>query len=221
VLVKDLIDRAGVEIADPNFRRTSRSEFLQYLNKIQNKLATETRCIEVDADFNIAANVYEYPWPSSSVGMTGVRYSETPSSPDSFYWLDEKFRDEWRNMTNRLRPSGNVWAYFARTKSFEILGTPTSNIVNGGIATYWVKATRIVTETATVMEVPDFLEDMVVDGMVILGRMSGRDRVAAAQDYQRWVASLAELREKIEDRSDDRRAAIRPPSHGNPYAGMT
>lgn len=219
VAVTDLINRASLLIGDPSNRRTSRDEFLLHLDTIQNKLATETRCIEVDADLNVAAGVYEYPYPPSSVGITGIQFSEAPAQ-GGFYPLDEKFKDEWRRMTYRMRPAGNPWAYFARTRSFEVTGTPTVDVTDGFIVTYWIKAERTLTETGTVMQVPDFLEDHVIDGMVIRARMTGRDRVAAAQDYNVWLASLADLREKIEDRSDDRRAAIRAPGCDNPFGGM-
>lgn len=218
VLVTDLIDRAGLKLADPNFRRTSRDEFLSYYNEIQRKVAIETRCLEVDADFDVKNGVFQYPYPATAVGVSGVRYSETP--PDGFYWLHEMFRDEWRATVNRLRPSGNVWAYHARPSSYELIGTPTVDVTGGGILTYFVKPASVLSESGQSLEVPELLEDLVVEGMVIRARLTGRDRVAARQDLELWLASLAAMREQIEDRSDDRRPALRAEGALNPYGGM-
>jgi len=221
VLVSDLITRAGVKIGDPGFRRTSRTDFLQFFNEVQFKIATEIRCLEVDADFNIVADQYLYDYPDEAVGMTGVRFSETPTDINTFRWLREKFTDEWRMLTTPLRPSGNVWAYYARPHCFELSSTPTLAVTNGGIASYWIHPAWLNSESSAVLEIPDFTQEFVMEGMTIHARLTGRDRVAAAQDEKRWLDSLVNLREKIEDRSDDRRPALRPPSYGNPYGGMT
>lgn len=221
--VTDLITSALLEIGDKDGHRTTRAEMLLYFNRTQRALATGLRCLQTDYYFNLVANEPRYVYPEDAVQISGIRISRVavPTSLEDYYWLGEFFNDEFRMATHGMRPSATVYAYHARPEWFELLNAPVADVVDGGIVTTWRNAARLPSETSSAtMELPDWLDNVVIEGMKILARMSGRERAAAMSDWQRWTAEIDGLREKVEDRSDDRRAAIRPPGHLDWTGGM-
>lgn len=218
--IASLISRASRKANDPNNNRTKRDEWLEYYNETHREVAAETRVLETDATFSIQAGVDRYTYPPDAVAIKGVAYTITPSDEKSFADLFELFRDEFRAKTSGGYPTGHVWAYYARSKWFHLVGQPDTTYAAGGRVTYWY-VPPIATVEGDVMHLPDFLDTFVLDGMVILNRLTTRERVAARQDQQEWQRKLSELRDKMEDRSDDRRPAFRPPGGSNPFAGQT
>lgn len=221
--VTDLVSRALLEIGDRNGRRTERDEMLGYFNRVQEKLATEMRCLQTDYYFDLVAGEPRYFYPMDAVQISGIRVARTntPTSLADYYWLEEYFNDEFRIVTHGQRPLATVYAYHARPEWFELISVPTDAVVDGGIVSTWRLPTWIATETqSAVMELRDWLRGPVQEGMQILARLSGRERAAAMSDWERWVAAIDSLKEKIEDPSDDRRAAIRPPGSIDWTGGM-
>ena len=194
-----------------------------FFNRVQEKLATELRCVEQDYYFNLIKDSPRYAYPTDSTQISGVRISKVaaPTSLADYYWLAESFRDEWRRATHGMRPSAWVYGYYARIGWFELVNAPTDNMTDGGIVTAWIIPPWVAVETAgATMMLPDWMRGTVQEGMQILARLTGRERGAAADDWKRWTDEIDKLREKVEDRSDDRRPAIRPPNGENPFIGM-
>jgi len=221
--VGDIISAALYEIGDPNGKSTKRPAMLGFYNRAQRKLARGLRCLETDYYFNLQANEPRYYYPDDNIQISGIRISQVaqPSSLGDYYWLRERFRDEWRNATDGYRPSSQVWGYHARANWFELLDAPVADVDDGGIVTTWHLPQEVVTETsATLMELPDSMRDAVQEGMQILARLTGRERAAAMDDWKRWVDEIEAEREKFEDRSDDRRSSIRPPGGEDWTVGM-
>jgi len=219
----DLITRALAEIGDPQGRRTARADMLGYFNRVQEKLATELRCLQTDYYFNLVANEPRYVYPNDMVQMSGLRVSQaaTPTSLADYYSVSEMFNDEWRSATYGQRPSAWVYGYIARPSWFELVNAPTASVTDGGILTTWRIPAWLVSEAAPgLMELPDWMRGTVQEGMQILASKANDESDTSRADWEVWVKAIDTLREKFEDRSDDRRAAIRPPGNGNWTQGM-
>ena len=212
--VTDLLTRSLMEIDDRDAKRTTRPDMLVYFNRVQEKLAAQLRCLETDYYFDLFKDEPRYKYPEDNVQMTGMRISSVPAPTQlgDYFWVREFFSDEFRGATSGMRPSGSVYAYHARASWVELLDAPTADVVDGGIITVWRIPQWITVEgSGVVMELPDWMRGVVQEGMMILARITGRERAAALDDWQRWENDIDGLREKFEDRSDDRRPALRPP----------
>lgn len=221
--ISDLISRSLTEVGDPDGRRTTRVDMLLYFNRVQELIATVLRCVETDYYFNLIANEPRYAYPDDNIQISLVRISRssTPTSLADYYSLREKFKDEWRSATDGARPSAQVYGYFARPAWFELLDAPVAAVTDGGIVTTWNIPAWTANESASAtMALPDWLRGQVQEGMMILSRKTGRERAAAMEDWKIWTETIEALREKVEDKSDDRRPAIRPPGYDNPFMGM-
>jgi hypothetical protein len=147
------------------------------------------------------------------VQVKSIRVTQVavPTTIGNFYWLDEAFEEEFRVMTNLIRPSAYIHSYIARLGWFELINRPPSTIVGGGIVTAYRLPTWLETETPqATMELPDLCRVIVQEGMEIKARMTGRDRAAATMDYGKWKIDMLALENKICDPSADRRASLRP-----------
>lgn len=222
-LVTSLINRSLVKLGDPGATRHDRPLMLQAFNEVQDYFATELKCLEDDYFFNLEANEGAYAYPPNRVQIKGVWIARIPEPTQfgDYYKLDEKFEDEFNAVTYSGRPSGWVYAYYARTGHFELLNQPEADVTAGGLVSTWKIPTWIDVETPTaVMELPDFCRGPVQEGMEIIGRNRGRERAEATQEWVKWKDRVESLRDKFEDASDDRRSAIRPPQNGDWTQGM-
>jgi hypothetical protein len=220
--VSTVIDQVLDEIGDPNGDRTTRADALRYFNRAQRVIATKTLALEEDAYFNLEAAEPRYAYPEPAVVITGVRLSRTstPTTLADYYHLTESFEEEWRDAIYAGRAEGYISHYRARNNWIEFLQNPSEAIVDGGILSYAKIPAKVATEIGAVMELADFAEDHLIEGMKILARMSTRERAAAQDDWQKWMLAADELKNTFQDRSRDRRPSIRAPRYGNPFAGM-
>ena len=221
--VASLIDEAALRLGDPRFTRVSRADWLQFFNEAQLDAATELRILEDDFFFTIQAGAARYTYPQNMIQMSKLSFTETPADGRSYRDLQEMFRDEHRSAaTSGMYPQGSVWGYYARAAFFELVGEPSTEVIDGGLLTMWYTPTWIDVETAgDVMELPDMMRNLIRDWMLEKG-LTKIGRVVEAQRMElRREMKLTGFRSKIEDRSDDRRAALRIESDVNPWGGMT
>lgn len=212
VLVTNLIDRSLTKLMDPSARRYKREAMLQYFNEVQHWFATSLRCLEEDYYFALEANEGAYSYPVNRIQVKKIRVTQSaaPTGLSDYYPLDEMFEDEFTAATSLSRPSGYISHYFARPGWFELVNTPTANIIDGGLITVTRIPVWLEGETNATMELPDFCQIGVQEGMEILARYSGRDLAAGAEEYIKWQARMADLEGKIADPAIDRRASLRP-----------
>lgn len=221
--ITSLIDRALVGLGPGvGSRRYDRPAMLQHYNTICTRITVKLKALEADFYRDVVANEPRYAYPEERVQIIGIRFAKNnaPASLDDYYWLGEKFSEDFRAATNWHRPTAHVYGYYARAQWFELLATPVEDIVDGMIVSTRPKHTIITAEDGALMELPDFLDVLVCDGMQIEARLSGRERAAAMSDLERWYKDVEEMRAPIEDPSDDRRSSLRPPGGGNPFGGM-
>ncbi len=219
-LVTNVINDCGVRSSDPGFTRTPRTLWLQFLNEAQLEIASELRCIEIDANFDVVGGQEKYTYPPDCVVVRGIAYSDTPSDTTSFKWLNERFEDEWRRETTVHYPQGTIHSYCARQQFIELIGQPSVTVTGGGLITYVRVPAWLTAEASNALEVPDFLRSFLADRMIVFAKRTRNNYAEAAQDEKVWLAKLEQLRDKIEDRSEDRRPAIRPFGLSRPYAGQ-
>lgn len=220
VPVTRVIESAALRVYDPNRRRVSAGLWLQIFNETQFELATETRCIEVDATFNITANEARYTYPADSVALKKVYYSETPSDTTTYDPLSEIFEDEWVELRRYGYPTGRPMQYFARPSFFHLMPAPATSIVDGGCVTYAVMPGWLGNEAGALVEVPDWLQVVLIDGMVARAKIA-LEEPSGQTALANWQGSLAAKRALVEDRSDDRRPALRTEGMRNPFQGMS
>ena len=221
--VSDLITQALNEITDRDGRRTTRTDMLGYYVRVQEEISIDLRCLQSDYYFDLVAKEPRYYYPEDAIQIAGIRISRVaaPSQLSDYYFIDEKFTEEFRRVTYMFRPAAWVYGYHARPQWFELLNASPADVVDGGIISVWHIPARITAETpSAVLELRDFLRGTTIEGMKILARMAGRERAAAADDWKVWKANIQSYREKIEDPSDDRRDSLRPPGNDNPLGGM-
>lgn len=206
-----VITEAAEAVGDPAFSRIARPEWRSILNASCRDLARKLKVVLWAATFDIVADD-EYATPSDCIQIKSLSYNPTPSDPTTWYWLREKFEDEFRSMTHGAYPSGTPTAYFARTDTFHLLSKPDTAVEAGGKMIYWGLPDDVTDETTQGIPVMDTLRDTMHDRMVTraLRRLEKFD--AAEKREQEWQASLNVDREQLEDRSADRRARIRPRS---------
>jgi len=221
VTVTSLITQCATRMRDPNARLTTREEWLAYYNEVQLEVATELRLLEVDADFDLFSMQERYAYPEDAVAIRGIRFSLTPTDLGSYRWLNEIFEDEWRARTNYRYPQGIPYSYCARPNCFVLVPKPDNDYPGTGLITYARTPVWLDSETDAAMELPDQVRTFIADGMMPKA-MRARNRYAEAAEQEKvWRAVLASLRDKFEDRSDDRRPALRPVNYRDPYTGMS
>lgn len=221
--VSDLITQALGEITDKDGRRTTRADMLRFYNRIQEHLSIELRCLQADYYFDLVKGEPRYFYPEDAVQISAIRVSRvgSPSQLSDYYWLDEKFQEEYRRATWAFRPAAWVYGYHARPQWFELLNAPAADVIDGGIISVWHIPQPVTIESPTMMmELRDFMRGTTIEGMTILARIAGRERAAAMDDWTRWKENIVQFREKFEDPSDDRRESIRPPGNDNPFGWM-
>jgi len=216
VLVTDLIDQSLVTLMHPRANRITREMLLQFFNETQHDLAVTLRCLEDDYYFNLEAGEGAYSYPVNRVQVKKIRVAknDAPTTIGDYRVLDEMFEDEFAYATSGSRPTGYVSHYFARASWFELVNVPTADLIDGGIVTITRIPTWIPSLTAQVtMELPDFCRTTVQKGMEVKAMNAGRDRLAASDAWQKWMATAAQdIENKIADPAIDRRASLRPPS---------
>lgn len=223
VQVSKLITQGLDEIGDKDGHRTTRPNMLSYYNRAQRVIATETEGIETDAYFDLEANEPRYAYPENAIRVKAIRIAriDLPVALSDYYWIDEAVEEEYRAWTWALRAIGWISHYRARNNWIEFLQNPTTDVPNGGLLTYWKIPDDVLEESpSAIMELPDFVQDHVLEGMKILSRMAGRERAAANEDWQRWTIEATKLRSRIQGRSTDRKPSMRPPNSTNAFRGM-
>lgn len=220
-LVKDLIDGAAARIRDPQNRRIDRALWLQFYNEVTLKIATELKCLEADANFDVVAAEDRYAYPDDAVVINQVYFSLTPTDINSYKPLGEIFRDEWIMGRGVMVPTGLPTRYYARQGWFTLVPKPDTAIIDGGCVTYRHIPEWLTSEASQAVELPTFMGTFVVDGMIPRAERALRLFAASRENQAQWEQELERMKPQIQDRSEDRRSAIRPPGHIDPFSGMS
>jgi hypothetical protein len=220
VLVASIVNGAALRVGDPNFRRVTREDWLEFYNEVVEGIASRMRVIPYYGYFKIVAGQPLYALPARLVVLTNVGFSATPAVADSYRKLTEKFNDEFESLTNISYPTGEPMHYHARPRHFYLISKPTVDVVRGGKVSGYqvpVPARNIDSEY---LPLPDWFKNHVRNGMLVPAKRKLEKYDEAAADEATWLDQDAKLAENMEDPSHDRRAALRPSGWDSRYSGQ-
>lgn len=196
-------------LGDQSFTRFEQADHLLAINRVCRELATELRLVQWEASFDVVAGIEVYALPADCVQMRSLRFSLTPSDITSFYKLGEMFEDEFESATARQYTSGDPTKYLARQGYFWLHPLPQATSVAGGRLLYWGLPDAVADLTTGVLPLPDFVRDLVALGVQIHALRKLEELEQAAVYEQEYARTMALIRDKIEDRSADRRSRVR------------
>ncbi len=218
-LVSYLVDDAAQAIGDPNKQRIQIPQWLSIYNRSNRELCQKANVLRFLDAFDLIASQTKYDFPQSMVVMNGIAVSENPSDQTSFRWIKEMFEDEFREKTTSNYPSATLpESYFCTSGWFYLVGAATGTIVDGGCIDYFGLPDRITDLSTALMQVDDMAQDYLVR-LMIIHALESRNRYAEAEEQLKlWNADMETLKDKLDDRSVDRRSTIAP--RRNRLSGM-
>jgi hypothetical protein len=218
-LVSYLVDDAAAAIGDPNKQRVSLAQWLSIYNRSNRELCAKANVLRFLDFFTLEAGQTKYDFPQSMTVMNGIAVSDTPTDLTTFRWIDEMFEDEFRALTTQSYPQATLpEGYFCSSNWFYLIPAAQAQIVNGGQIDYFGLPDRITALDGALLQVDDMAQDYLLRRMVIHGMMMTHRIVEAKAQLEMWNADMEGFQEKLDDRSQDRRASLAP--RRNRFAGM-
>lgn len=215
------INEAAALVGDPAFTRITQPTWTVFLNTAARDLARKMRLIRRAATFDLVANDPEYALPSDCIQIIGMQYNLTPSDQTTWMKAKEMFEDEHQVATNGSYSAGNPTRYLPRPDTFMFYPMPDTTIAAGGKITYWGMPDEVTNISSQSIPVMDFLRDSLRDRMVTFALRRLEKWDAASMAEKEWEAALTVDRDRFEDRSADRRTALRPRSSWTRFSGQT
>lgn len=205
-----VINEAAALVGDPNFTRVNQPAWNVILNSSARDLMRKLRLQLWTVTFDLAALDHEYALPSDCLQVKWVQVNETPSDQTQWREVKEFFEDEYRAATNGQYSSGTrPTRYFVLNDTFHLHPMPDTTILAGGKILYWGLPDDVTSPSTQGIPVMDILRDTLRERMLIYGWRRLKDFEAAAQAEKEWEASLTVDRDRLEDRSADRRPRVR------------
>lgn len=204
-----VINEAAGAVGDPKFTRVTRDVWRTVLNQSARDMARKLNLVSWTSAADTEVNGEDYALPTDCLQVRSVRFYTNPADESTRVWLDEKFEDEYRAMTNRATAGGDPLFYFAQNDTLSLWPIPTTAVVSALRITYWGLPDEVTNENTQGIPVMDILRDTLRERMVIYGLRALKEFDTAAVHEQEWQASLTFDRARLEDRSADRRPRIR------------
>ncbi len=210
ILVDTIIGEAATRLDDPNKARILPAGWLLYYNDAIEAITTDWKVLEQDATHDLLQDEDRYDYPDDLVQMKRWKWSPDPTDPTTYVKAGEIFDDEYDRLTTRNLPVGDAeYQYWARANFFQITPRPTATVVDAGLISYWKLATRATDAAIDLFPLPDTLRVLTREHML----MSAKRTLTRYDEYQvdlsSWELRVSKIADKIEDRSDDRRARLR------------
>lgn len=219
VTIQSMIDRAAISIGDPTKARIIASTWLNCANMALEDISMKMDLLQFEDDFDLPAG-NQIPYPESFKQLVRIDVSATPSDPESFRKLDEKFEDEWNDARRGGYPTGDVPThYFADRHCIWIMPMPVAPVSDGGIITYTAQVEEI-TDPSTVLPLRKALSGFVRERIEIYALYAWQRNDEAERRDIIWQARENDIRIMLEDSSLDRAEQLRPQSAKRGYGGM-
>lgn len=213
-----IINEAALACGDPRFSRIDRDEWKMILNQSCRDLSRKMRLTLHTATFDITAGDAEYAFPDDCIQIKSLRWSDNPLDPSLWRWVEELFEDEYRSLTNLAQSTGVPTGYHPQVDTYFMNPIPDATIVGGGKIQYWGMPDEVTNPETERIPVLDVLRDTLRERMVIYA-MRRLEKWDAAQARElEWQATLVVDRDRIEDRSADRRSKLRANNSFSRYA---
>ena len=205
-----VINEAAALVGDPRFDRVTRDAWRALMNQSARDIARKLNLVLKTATFDLVALDDEYALPTDCWQVKSFQVNETPADLTTWWWLKEAFEDEFRDATQgNYQSATRPTRYFCRVDTFHLLPKPDVTITGGGKIRYWGMPDDVTNESIQSIPLVDTMRDSLRDRMVTyaLRRLEKFD--AASQHEKEWQTALTSDRDRIEDRSADRRPRIR------------
>jgi hypothetical protein len=211
VTAQTVVNEAALLLGDAAFRLITPAKWLTLLNRAQRKMSQRLNLYGVQATFSITAGINRVALPDDCTQLRRVDFTETPETPGSYRKLGDLTEDEWEARVQGHYPTGTPLEYCARMGWFHLVPEPDTTIVDAGRMDYWASPPDITDLDVQSLVIPDMARDHLVTGLLIEGMRASRQFVEARELEQEWMTVMEpEFKERLENRSDDRRMSIRP-----------
>lgn len=215
--VSQVIDDAAMAFGDPNKQRVETPHWLSIYNRANRELGEKLKIFRFIDEFDLlrldpdtGEMLQKYAYPDGMVVMNGIHVSETPSDRATYRWIGEIFEDEFRDRTSGLYPTATIPdSYYATSAWVYLVPAVTADIVDGACIDYF-GLPQDVTDVSTNMQAPGLARDYLLRRMVVHAMMATNRVAEANAELELWNADMTGLQDKLEDRSNDRRASLAP-----------
>lgn len=204
-----VINEAAAAVGDPAFSRVSRDRWRDILNQSARDLARKMNLVTWTATADAVANDEQLALPSDCLQVRSLRYYTNPADESTRVWLEEKYEDEYRALTQRASSSGDPLIYFVEGDIVNVWPVPSQALPAAFRIQHWGLPDEVTNESTQGIPVMDFLRDTLRERMVIHGLRALKEFDTASVHEQEWQSSLTFDRARLEDRSEDRRPRIR------------
>lgn len=211
VSARTIADESAILLGDPDFTQVSLPRWRILLNRAQRKMATRIDVYGLQSTFDIVSGSGRVALPDDCTHLARVEFTETPSDPTTYRELDELPEEQFRAQTSGHYPTGSPTEYCARMGWFHLVPQPDANVDEGGRMDYWAIPPDITDIDTQSIVFPDMARDHLVTGCLIEGMRASRMFDEAAELEKEWYAVMEpEVKDRLEDRSSDRRPSFRP-----------
>lgn len=212
-VISSIVNDASILASDPQFSRVTQSDWLAFYNLASRRLATDLKLVEYEATFTTTTDDL-YSMPEDAVQIKAVFYNADPATdPYGYRKLGEMFEDEFQSSTDGAYPDGTPSHYHPRQGYFHLYPRPDSTVTAGGKVQYWGIPADSFDRTANI-PFADLMRDVLLLGMLYYGFTKMKLFEDAAAKKAEWDEAMAVSREKMEDRSVDRRTRLRVATSG-------
>lgn len=220
VLIDWCITAAALHIGDPGRQRVQQAQWNQIATLALNDICSKYLVLKYEDECDLPSDGL-LTWPEGLVALQEIKVSSTPTVEESFYKLDEKFKDEWDQFTLKGVPASQApLIYFADTDYIRLGATLDDDIEDGCRVSYYATPPEVTDPTTTYMPLPDDMRSHLVQRMVVYALFADERDDLARYEEQLWSSREDEIRKIVDRRSVDRREALRPKSWERKYRGM-
>lgn len=220
ILADWLTTIAATMVGDPDRGRIKTADWLQFYNLSMNDICSLYDIVQFEQVAALPADAL-CSYPAESTRISRVEANATPADATTWVTVGEIFEDEWRRHTVSGVPTSDIpRVYFADQGYLRLGAKITADIANGLKITHYGVPDNATDLTVTYMPLPNFMKSYAAERMAIYGLRSDNRDAQANEWEDRWNQREGFIRMKLEDKSTDRRDAIRPAAARNRFGGM-
>jgi len=220
ILADWLVNAAALQMGDPTRGRIKTPDWVYHYNMAMHDICTLYDVLQFEASADLPTDGLA-SYPEEGTRISEVSFSESPSEVGSFRVLREKFEDEYRNLTlHGLPDTTSPEFYFADIGYIRIIARRAVDVVGGLRIKFFGVPDEATDLTTTYIPLPNFMRNYAIERMLVYAYRSDQRHAEANETENRWNQREGWVREKLGDRSVDRRDAVRPKGSVNKYGGM-
>lgn len=209
VYLSSIFDEVALGFGDVSRTRITNDHLLIWYNAVARDIGSRVDAVRYQAYFDLQVDD-AYTYPDEATTIVAVRVSDNPSDPYNFIDLVEMTEDEYRGNTRLRYPAASRPTHYWPTNTlFHLWPHPAAVIVGGGLIDYYGLPDEVTNWQGAQLPFPAFLRNWVKEGIEIEALKANKQYAEAQAAYTAWAAKEQEYKDRIEDRSDDRRPRLR------------